>query len=117
MTRSREDLVAAASRVIADGAVPLSKLAKKVPPDRQNRRGHVSTTTLVRWITEGRGGVYLDGARLAGKGWCSSEAALARFSAQMAARDRGGPAPPAPCEMERRGRAAVAEIEALMRRK
>ena len=113
--RTREEMAAAAARVIADGAVPLGKLAKLVPADRgrdEERNPHVSTDALARWIVRGRGGVYLDGARLSGRGWCSSVAALARFSAQLAAAEAGEP-PMGPCERERRAKAALAELDAL----
>jgi len=73
----------------------------------------VSTGALVRWIVEGRRGVRLDGIRLAGKGWCSSEAALARFAAALALAEAGGAAPAAPCDRERRARDACAELDRL----
>jgi hypothetical protein len=110
---TREHLEAAAARVIADGPVPLSKLARKVPADRDGRLGHASAASLVRWITKGREGVHLDGARLSGKGWCSSIQALARFSTALALAETGGPAVAAPCERERRAAAACATLDRL----
>ncbi|HEY1191323.1 MAG TPA: hypothetical protein VGE74_27055, partial [Gemmata sp.] len=112
MLTLRERLQEAAARVLADGPVPLCQLAKLVPEDRPGRRGHVSAGALVRWITKGRSGVRLDGARLSGKGWCSSVAALARFSAELAAKELGEePEVSAPCERERRAKAACAELD------
>ena len=113
MSRSKEDLVAAAARVIADGPLPLGRLARHVPADRAGKTVHVSIASLIRWITDGRKGVYLDGARLAGKGWCSSLAALARFSADLALAETGQPGPVAPCERERRVAAACAEMDRI----
>jgi hypothetical protein len=107
------DLEAAAARVIADGPVPLAKLAKRIPADRDGKLGHISTAALVRWIERGRNGVRLDGARLSGKGWCSSLQALARFSAALAAAEQGEAAVAPPCERERRAQAALAELDRL----
>lgn len=112
--KTGSELEAAAARVIADGPVQLSKLARKVPADRAGKAGHASIAALVRWIVFGRKGVYLDGARLTGKGWCSSEAALARFSAALTMAEVGGrPDPVPPCELERRAAAATAELRRI----
>ncbi|VTT96517.1 unnamed protein product [Gemmataceae bacterium] len=109
--RTTSEWEAAAARVIADGPVQLSRLARRVPADRRGKAGHASVGALVRWIVFGRKGVYLDGARLAGKGWSSSEAALARFSAALTAVEAGcRPEITPPCELERRSAAAIAEL-------
>ena len=116
---TREELEAAAARVIADGPLPLRVLAKRIPADRNGRLGHISISSLTRWIKTGRGGINLDGARLAGKGWCSSVAALARFSAALTEAESSEEAqvPTAPCERERRAKAALAELDRLRREK
>lgn len=83
--RTALDWQEAAQRVREDGPIPVSKAAKLVPAD--NPHGHASACTLVRWIVRGKRGVYLDGARLAGKTWWTSAGALERFWAALAARE------------------------------
>lgn len=87
--RSRYEIELAVERVRADGPIPASQAARKVPAN--NRHGYASVDTVVRWITKGKRGVYLDGALLSGKGWWTSEAALARFFAALAAAAAPGP--------------------------
>ncbi len=114
MSRTRDELETAAARVIADGPVPLRRLARLIPCERGREARTATSGALVRWITRGKRGVYLDGARLAGKGWCSSTAALARFSAAVAALELGEMITVAgPTERDRRTRAADAELERL----
>lgn len=120
MKLTREDIEAVAARVIADGPVPIFRLSKLVPCSRERRGGatHASTSSLIRWIVHGKKGVRLDGVRLAGKGWCSSAAALARFSAALTALEFGEmPEVTVPAERERRARAAADALERLRGRK
>ncbi len=42
----------------------------------------VDVRSLVRWITQGRAGVHLDGVHRPGFGWLTSAAALRRFDAE-----------------------------------
>lgn len=89
---SESELTAAAERLLREGPVAVVHLAKRVPAARAGRvdghrgtRGHVGAMTLVRWIRDGRKGVYLDGMIGAGGGWHSSLPALGRFFARLTA--------------------------------
>jgi hypothetical protein len=81
-SRPARDWEAIAIRIRAEGPIPVSQAAKSVKAER-GRRGHVSASTLVRWILNGKEGVFLDGIRLSGETWYTSEAALARFAAAL----------------------------------
>ncbi len=115
--RAREDLEAAAERVMAEGAEPLGRLAQRVPAARAGRgpRGHASSYTLLRWVTRGRDGVFLDGVRMAGSGWYSSAKALVRFFAAITEAELLGAVPPKLREHERRAKAASEELDRLRR--
>lgn len=109
MRAPTDDLEEVAARIIAEEPVRASKIG---------RRLGVSADAVVRWIRRGKMGVRLEGCRLAGKGWCSSWQALARFSAaQTAAAGGGAPAVVAPQQRERRARAAEEQMAALRRRR
>lgn len=70
-------------RILAEGAVPLHALRREAAPSRGRAR---TLGTLVKWATEGVGGVkleaYHDGTR-----WFSSRLALARFLAALTGRE------------------------------
>ena len=51
------------------GEVEQMRLSALVPAPEG---GRVSVRVMVRWIVAGKDGVHLDGAKLAGRGWCSS---------------------------------------------
>jgi hypothetical protein len=72
MTTTTTRRGAAALRVRAEGPIRLDDAARLVPAP--NARGHVSPSTLLRWIIAGE----LDGARVR-KVWHTSEAAVGRF--------------------------------------
>lgn len=112
--RPANELKEAAERVLKEGAMPLSEIAKKIPAARRGKLGHVSVGALTRWILEGKQGVYLDGARLTGPGWCSSLAAVARFSAQIAEKELGERIEiESPAERERRSKEEDRRLEEL----
>lgn len=76
--KPRVEQARAAERLALDGDCrPLAELTGVA--------GH-SARALLRFGTEGRGGVYLDVIRDPVKGWCSSVAAVQRFHRQYAAR-------------------------------
>lgn len=71
MSRPRIERARAVLRLVRDrDLVPLADLV-----------GHANASerSLIRWIIEGRKGVYLDGLHRPGVGWMSSRAAVARF--------------------------------------
>jgi hypothetical protein len=78
----QRDLQQIAERLRREGLMPISRAAKLVQA-RRGRRGHVSTSTLIRWIVKGKAGVFLDGILFADEGWWTSAAALWRFAAQL----------------------------------
>ena len=96
MSKLERDWGAIAARILSEHYMPVSKLAKTVQAERgrrglsggddPGRRGHVSASTLIRWIVSGKEGVYLDGVRLAGETWYSSSEALVRFTAALSER-------------------------------
>jgi hypothetical protein len=64
------------ARVRAEGTVRLDQISHLVRAD--TRSGHVSVSTLLRWIVKGKRGVKLEAARIKGE-WHTSLAALQRF--------------------------------------
>src|SRR5450755_2142960 len=62
-------------KLLDEGAMPISKLVRLLPPARGKAR---DPFTLVRWIKKGVGGVRMEGL-IVGGGWWSGKAALARF--------------------------------------
>jgi hypothetical protein len=64
------DIARSVRRLAGEPVVPVDQLAGAV---------RVSTRALIRWITQGKHGVYLDGYHKDGAGWVSSAAALERF--------------------------------------
>ncbi len=89
--RPYRDWDAITKRIEAEGALTVCKASRTVPA-AQGR--HASPTTLVRWIVHGRRGVLLDGARLNGKSWWTSVAAIKRFQAELAEVEAGAMARP-----------------------
>jgi hypothetical protein len=65
-----------ANQVRSEGLVSLDEACFLFPVN--NRRGHVSASTLMRWIVSGKKGVRLEGARKNGR-WHTSLAAVSRF--------------------------------------
>jgi hypothetical protein len=114
--RTADEWAAAAARIRADGPITVCKAAQLVPAS--NRHGYASASTLVRWIVHGKRGVKLDGARLTGKTWWTSEAALNRFWGDLAAREEGRRPEPGSGETvrqrESRAEAANRELAALL---
>lgn len=76
-----------AARLIDEGPVPVSVAAKLLPASRQRKsgKGHAHPMMLIRWIMQGKRGVFLDGMRGPGKSWLTSKPAVARFMAALAA--------------------------------
>jgi hypothetical protein len=113
--RTAEEWQAAAVRVLEDGPITVSHAAKLVPA--ANSHGYASASSLVRWIVHGKRGVFLDGARITGKTWWTSKAALARFWAGLAAREAGRYPEPGtvetPKQRETRGQADMRALEAF----
>lgn len=89
-------------QLIAEGAQSVAAIARKLPPCRGKKR---APHTVVRWITEGRRGVRLEGFTGIGKGWFTSLPAVARFFSQLTAKRLRRPLPtPASEERARRQR-------------
>ena len=109
MRRTRDELAAIAARIHEEGPLPVSKAAKDVPAD--NRRGHASASTLVKWIVAGKRGVRLEGTRISGKTWWTSRAALARFWGALAAVEEGRRVDGGETPREREARAEAADRE------
>jgi hypothetical protein len=83
--RSRLEIARAVLRLAGEELLPVERL--------RDRAG-AGTRALIRWITAGRGGVFLDGCHKRGVGWVSSVAALERFLAACRAAPSGSePAP------------------------
>ncbi len=78
--RTDIDRARAASRLAQDGEL-------RTVSDLTGVAG-VSPKGIVRWITEGRSGVYLDGINDRWLGWCSTVAAVQRFHREYAARKK-----------------------------
>jgi hypothetical protein len=74
--RSRLEIARAVLRLAGEPLVPVERLRERTT---------ASTRALVRWITGGRGGVFLDGCHRPGVGWVSSFAALERFFRELRA--------------------------------
>lgn len=55
-----------------------------VPVEQVSAEAQAHSRALVRWITGGKHGVYLDGLHRPGIGWMTSRAALDRFRAALA---------------------------------
>jgi hypothetical protein len=64
------DIARAVLRLAGEHVVPVDQLAGAA---------RASTRALIRWITQGKHGVHLDGYHKDGAGWVSSAAALERF--------------------------------------
>jgi hypothetical protein len=77
--RSRLEITRAALRLDGETLVPIECLREKTT---------ASSRALIRWITAGRAGVFLDGIHKPGIGWVSSFAALERFFREMIASAR-----------------------------
>lgn len=58
-----------------------TKAANFIPKIRGRK---VSASTIIRWIINGKRGVYLDATRGAGSGWFTSLAAIRRFQSELA---------------------------------
>ena len=115
------DFQAIAERITSEGPIPVSQAAKLVPAERPGRHGHVAASTLIRWATVGKEGVYLDAVRLSGSTWYTSAAALLRFAAQLSERAVAGkvgalPVLPAGTGMQRRAAKAREELKRLRER-
>lgn len=76
MKRSRLEIARAVLRLSTEPLVPVERFRERTTAD---------THSVIRWITRGRGGVFLDGLHRPGVGWMSSFAALERFFAQTRA--------------------------------
>ncbi len=81
--KSRLEIARAALRLAGDG--PLCPVAELV-----DAAGAPDVVTLLRWIVEGRGGVFFDGIKRNGR-WYSSQAAVERFK-RRSAREKEGAA-------------------------
>jgi hypothetical protein len=101
-------------KIIEEGAVSVTDAAARIPPERGKCR---RAETLTRWITEGKGGVRLEGFYGADKTWMTSLPALARFFAALttARLSRRQESPPQPQTASRRAQAAGEELDRLRR--
>jgi hypothetical protein len=79
MAQTRLEIARAAQRLALEPLITVDELAGEV---------FAYSRTLIRWITEGKGGVHLDGIHRPGRGWLTSRAAYARFSDKLLARSR-----------------------------
>lgn len=79
MKKPRLEIARAVLRLASESQVPVEQLREKAM---------AGTRSIVRWITAGRGGVFLDGYHKPGVGWVSSVAALDRFFEQTLAASR-----------------------------
>jgi hypothetical protein len=64
------------ARVRAEGPIRLDEVTHLFKAD--TRSGHVSLSTLLRWLIKGKRGVKLEGARIRGE-WHTSYQAVQRF--------------------------------------
>ncbi len=106
IARTRYDRQQAGHRVRSETPITLVAAGKLVKAP--TKTGHVGGGTVSRWIRKGKSGVYLDAAKIVGKGLCTSEAALARFFAELDGQDVGGEDVPRATVTEREGRARAA---------
>ena len=70
--RPRTEIARAVLRLANESLQPVAVLADEARVDMRS---------LIRWITQGRGGVHLAGVHRPGVGWLTSAAALRRFNA------------------------------------
>jgi hypothetical protein len=120
---AERDWAAIAERLMDEGLISLSEAAKKLPPARRRNGGvrHCSGAALVRWILDGKRGVYLEACRGIGKGWWTSRPAVRRFVAALSRRAASAhstmhqlvPRPAVVNEQVERGRAAMGQLERL----
>ena len=81
MARSRLEIARAILRLSKEQLITVEELAAKI--DAYPR-------TILRWITQGKGGVHLDGFHRPGIGWLTSETALERFQNEIQDPSRAG---------------------------
>lgn len=115
MMSQARDWDAVAERVHGEKMMPVSRAAKLVPTNR-GRRGHASAEALVRWIINGKSGIYLDGVRCNGKTWWTSAEAIRRFMADLSRAGTGKPETArvdSPAQLRRRADAAMREMGML----
>lgn len=101
-------------RVRSETVLSAAKAAKLIPSDR-SRRGHVSIDAIVKWILNGKRGVFLDGFKAGGKAWFTSKEAIDRFIAALSEVEAGRAAPTladaSPSELQRRASKAMTAWE------
>lgn len=100
-------------RILEEGAIRLSEAAKLLPPCRGKRR---STSTLTRWIEQGKAGIKLEAFTGPDKTWWTSKTALARFLAALTA-NRGCRQVQSQTEYQRRAEAAGEALKLARKRK
>lgn len=74
---------AVAGRLLDEGLISLAQAAALLPPVRGRR---VATSSLFRWVVQGKRGVKLEAVRAGGPGWWTSRPAVARFLAALSVR-------------------------------
>jgi len=103
-----------AERLERDGPLISTCEAAKLIPNHRGRRNHASSHALNRWITAGKGGVFLDGIK-AGRGWATTKQAVLRFLVACSEAEAGKQQMITPEELhdrERRMREAKARLRA-----
>ena len=74
--------------------------------------GAMRPSTVVRWITHGRGGIHLEGCRHPGRGWLTSRQAVVRFLARLTGQALEEAHAPTPAQTERNIQERVARARA-----
>ena len=96
--------VTQSSRLLTEGLIPLSEVPKIIGADENGRRLHRSAPW--RWVSKGVKGPDGDPVRLEavknGRGWCTSQAAVARFLAAQTPAPRRSEPSRAPASLRRK---------------
>jgi hypothetical protein len=66
--------------IASEQLITLAEAAKLIPPARSGKKTHIST--LLRWISQGMGGIKLE-AVLMGARWMTSRESLQRFAERL----------------------------------
>lgn len=87
------------------------EVACKMLPTERGKTGHAGASALWRWITRGKGGVFLDALKM-GAGWVTSEEALLRFGAEVSSGIVPTQDDPSEADRQRRHKAAGEQMRA-----
>lgn len=77
--RTPQEWLELVKTITDEGPLSLPKAARLVKAN--SKSGHASVNTLMRWIINGRRGIFLEGCRLNGHQWSTSRQAILRFQA------------------------------------